>query len=264
MPEVPFPRFPRSFVAGMVPFIVAGLIIFTSYPLTKVPFPHPVIFYLSLFFSVVAVTGVIGYENLVEELGFDVTQHGEKLEEVWWRYIVFSLFGFVFAYTTYKIAMSKTLGYSLIPLPIDFAIAHSLLAYPFVVSFVNWIVVALFEEIQRNAGSFIFANWLAHRFKLSKDASIVGGVFLGSVMFILLHTVAWSQTASLTSYIFGIFMAMSFSLLGYSLATRLLGPISFFEFSIVPGVVAHFTWDLLVDMNLRVLPGPLAMLALTW
>ena len=261
----PFERFPDSFWAGLAPFIVAGLIVFTSAPVTQIPFPHPVIFYLSLFFSVVVVTGVIGWSNLIEELGFDVTMPGEKPEHTWFRYIVLILIGLAFGYGVYLMTTSKPMSYlGLIPFPADFAIAELLLAFPASISTVNCLVIALFEEIQRNACSFVFANWAYKRFRLARDSAITVGILIGSVCFILLHYVAWSSQSlfNLTNFVFGVIMASAFSLLGWALASRYLGPLAFFEFSIIPGIVAHFIWDFLVNMHLRVMPGAFALLVL--
>ncbi|RLJ10384.1 MAG: hypothetical protein DRP15_00080 [Candidatus Aenigmatarchaeota archaeon] len=259
----PFERFPDSFWAGLAPFVVAGLIIFTSAPVTQIPFPHPVIFYLSLFFSVVVVTGVIGWSNLVEELGFDVTMPEEKPEHTWFRYIVLILIGLAFGYGMYLMTSSRPMSYlGLIPFPADFSMAEVLLSLPMSVTAVNWLVVALFEEVQRNACSFIFANWAYRRFRLAKDSAVVAGVLLGSTCFVLLHYVSWGTLFNLTNFMFGVIMASAFSLLGWTLASRYLGPLAFFEFSIVPGIVAHFIWDFLVDMHLRVMPGAFALLVL--
>jgi len=258
--EVPFPRFPSSFIAGLVPFIVAGMIIFTSYPLGRAPFPHPVIFYLSIFFSVAITAGLIGWGNLVEELGFDATVAGEKPEMGLLRYLVLVPLGLATTYIIYNFVTGGGMYYyALVPFPMDFALAQSLLSYPFIIHILNCFIVALFEEIQRNAGAFCFANALAKR-GWDKWSSVLVGNFIASICFILLHVVAWAFTPNIFSYIFGIMMAMLFSMLGYVLSVKEFGPFYFPEFSIIPGMMAHFLWDTLVVMNMRVLPvSPLSL-----
>ena len=257
MVEKPFEGFPDSFFAGLVIFIVPALILFTSQPFAPYQFPHPVVFYLSVFFTIAIITGLVGWGNLVEYLGFDLVQPGERIEQVWWRFPILLFFGFLVGFGLYKWSdyASSLLGLPMLSLPLDSALAVYFLSYPLIFSTVNWIIVAVFEEIMRNVGVFIFANALSKRFNLKADSAFVGGVILASISFIILHLPAWQFTGNIFPYIFGIGASMLFTLIGYVLYVKgLWGKLAFAEFSIIAPITAHFVFDQLIDMKLRMIP----------
>jgi len=254
-----FPPFPSSFWAGVTIFLIPALIIFSSKPLGPYAFPHPVIFYLSIFFSVVIIIGVIGWGNLIEYLGFDVTGPGERLSQVWWRYPLGAFIGFISGYGIFKVVSSG--GLAIFPFPMDASLAQYFVSVPLIFSSLNWVVVAVFEEIMRNSGFFIFSNWIYKRTG-DKGFSLLGGITIASLFFILLHLVSWGFTPNIGSYFSGWVLSILMSCLGFIFyAEGLIGKRAFMEFSIIPPIFFHFTWDLLVDLQMRVYPGllPLAL-----
>ena len=249
MPEKPFPPFPSSFWAGVAIFVIPALFLITSKPLGPYAFPNPIVFYSISFFMVIVIIGIIGWSNLVEWLGFDVTQPGETILQVWWRYPLLIIIGLAVGFGVYKLS---NLSLTLYPFPMDLAFAQFLVSSPLFFNSLHFGIVAFFEEILRVAGSMIFANWLAKRLK--QDIAIVGGIFLGSIFFILLHLVAWSFTPNILNYIYGILVVMVFTLAGYALKTReIFRRRAFKEFSIIPGIFGHWIYDLSLALKLMVL-----------
>ena len=248
--------FPKSFLAGIFPFILTYTILLTS-AMTGT-FPNVVIFYFSIFVSVIISAGLVGFNRFFDALGFDVTQPGETISKVWWRYPIYIGLGFIIGYFCYRI-LAKGLNLAIFPL--DFALSLSLQTIPLYLSVLNWLIVALGEEILRTYGMFTFGNWFESKFKLHPQTALSLGIIVSSIAFILLHTIAWSTSANLMNYLVGALISILFTSVGFILYHKqIFGKLAFLEFSIIPGVVAHFIFDTMVDLQMRVLP-PLMCLA---
>jgi len=250
------PGFPKSFLAASFPFILTYAILLTS-AMTGT-FPNIVIFYFSIFVSVIISAGIVGFERFFDALGFDVTQPGETLSKVWWRYPIYIGLGFIVGYFCYRILAR---GLNLAIFPLDFALSLSLQTIPLYLSTINWLIVAIGEEIIRTYGMFSYGNWSEYRFKLHPQTALTVGIIISSIAFILLHTIAWGSAANIMNYIVGALISILFTSIGFILYHKqIFGKLAFLEFSIIPGLVAHFVFDTMVDLEMRVLP-PLMFLA---
>ena len=242
-----YEHFPSSFWAGAFPFLLTASILFFSV-YAKV-FPNIAIFYFAIFTSVIIASGLVGFERFVEYLGFDVNKE-------YWRIPIFVFIGAFSGYFIYwLLKLLSGGGLHLLAFPMDFAIASILLSFPSVYSIFHFLVVAIGEEILRAYGNFTFANWLGERFNLGKDIATSLGILISSLFFILLHIPAWGYNPNPFSYLMGLLIASVFSQFGFIFTPKAMGILAFPEFTIYPGIVAHWVYDVLVDQNMRVVPS---------
>jgi len=248
-----FPKFPKNFLAGLFPFLLTALILLSA-KYTKL-WPNPVIFYTVVGLTCLIILGVVGWKAIIETLGFDVTMPGELLEKVWFRYPLLIAIGLFVGYGTFRLTKYLTMTFEIpfILFPMDFALATYLIKVPLYLTALNWLIVASGEEIMRNSTIFIFANWLG-RFGIRRETAISLGILISTFFFIGLHTLVNPEYVFPITFLVMFCIAALFSCLGYSLAFKNLGPLAFFEFSIIPCIAAHFLWNYLIDIELRVLP----------
>jgi len=254
---VHYPKWPTSIWAGIAPFVLAGLILVSA--TTAKLWPNPVIMYTVLGLVTLIIIGAVGWNEIIERLGFDITQPGERFEQVWWRYPLMIGLGLAIGYGVFRLLalMTMTLKMPFILFPMDFALATWMLPIPFFFTAINWLIVATGEELFRNSTIFTFANWLGKTFGWTKDSAVSGGILFSAVLFIALHTIVNPEYTHPLAFIIMTCIAFLFSALGYFLSTRaIFGRWAFLEFCILAPISAHFAWNLLMDMELRVM-GPL-------
>jgi hypothetical protein len=164
------------------------------------------------------------------------------------RFLILAFVGAVFGFSVYK--FFNLLGMQLFPFDVFYLQLTT--ANPLVQSIIDTAIIAFYEEVIRIVPILGFANAFYKRGVRAGDA-IIYATLLGSFLFVLMHFFAWSGLNMMNVLVMTatvIFMTLTGWLLYQK---QLWGPLTFAEFSLISPMLFHFTYDLSVNLSLRVL-----------
>jgi len=238
-----FEGIPDSFLMGIIPF--AYLFFYLYYISLKGTFLSIYEFYSLNLLPLLFIVSIRG-SAFFDAIGLDLDN--APIHIVIGRLLILVFVGIVFGFSVYK--FFNLLGMQLFPF--DFFYLQLTTANPFMLSIIDTGIVAFFEEVIRVVPMLIFINAF-YKKGFKEGDSIIYGVFLSSFLFILMHFFAWSGLNMMNVLVMTttvIFMTLSGWLLYHR---QLWGPLTFVEFSLISPMAFHFTYDISINLSLRVL-----------
>jgi len=242
-----FEGLPDSFLMGTIPFIYlffylfyvslrgSALNIFEMYSLSLIP--------------LLIILGVRG-RKFFDITGWDLN-HAPLLIRIG-RFAILTFTGFLIGYGLYKLStLSFALfGFHLFPFDV-FYLGLSVQNPTFLV-LIDSLIIAVFEETIRIIPALIYSNAF-YRMGYSEETSIVFGVLLSSIIFIVCHVFSWGGL-SLMQLLLGTSTIALMTLGGWVLRIKeIWGSLAFKEFSIYTSLVSHLIFDFLVFAQLAVI-----------
>jgi hypothetical protein len=238
-----FPGMPDSFIISTVPFFYLFFYLFyislkgTSLTIFE--------FYTLSLLPILFITSIRGKE-LFDILGFNLDDAPAHV--IILRFLIFAFVGFAFGYSIYKFIKS----FSLEIFPFDVFYLQLTSSNPLALTFIDTMIIAFFEEVIRIVPILGYANAFYKRGIRAGDA-IIYSTLLGSVAFVACHYFAWGGLNIMNILIMATIVTFM-TLVGWILYHReIWGPLTFQEFSIISPMLTHFTYDLSVGLELRVL-----------
>jgi len=207
-------------------------------------------FYTISLIPILIAVGVRG-SKFFDDFGFNLGVKGTKWYIEIGRLLILSVIGFLIGFGMYELdKMSFSIvGYHLLPMD-TYMIQYTISNQAFQ-TFVDVLIIAVFEEIIRAVGFMGYSNWFYSK-GIDKNSSVIYGIILAGFMFILLHYFSWGGL-NLISMGVGVASVSLMSFAGYTLRERkIFGKLGFYEWTIYAPIIAHLVFDFMTFMRLSI------------